>query len=166
MTAQAVNKAREKFVSKVRGTPAELAVDFAERRKSIEMIANRARQLYVFARSLKSLRFGDAYRALGVPLPSKNDPVWNRLKRRGRDLGSLSLEYKFGWKPLVVDIGNAVETLQKGVPPCYVKTRATVNANGSYQVSYDPDSGARGVYNYAATAKAQVSATVWVDNPN
>lgn len=153
-------EARERLVKKIRATASEIAVTMAERRQAVNMIVKRFSQLTSFVKALKRLRFGDAFDALDVRRPRANDPFWHKLKQHGKDLGGLFLEFHFGWEPLVKDIGNAIETLQKGVPPVWVKTRSQGSGSGSFS-PYD-----FATHSYSWTIKATCNCQVSVTNPN
>jgi len=121
----AANKAYSRLVSKLKPDQAQLGAALGERKQSLEMIANRSLQLWKFVRDVKRFRFGDASRTLGLASIPKG------VRAKGRAFGSNVLEYSFGWAPLVDDIGNAIQTLQKGVPPVAIAGRATERTSGS-----------------------------------
>jgi len=126
---------------------AQLALTIAERGKSMQMIVKRATQVARAARALKSLHFGDFARELGITsLKSKIgdkyfDPRYFR-KSATKSLSDTWLEYTFGWKPLIQDIGAAVDVLQQDFKGRYVsgKGRETFHyseANSGYRHTSD-----------------------------
>jgi hypothetical protein len=114
-------KAYAKLVNALKKDSAQMAVSLAERKQALDMIAKRSIQLMQFSRALRKFRFGEACDILGIS--RKSQPKGVRAK--GSSFGSNFLEFHFGWSPLIGDIGNAVETLQKGLPPFRVSTSCT-----------------------------------------
>lgn len=150
-----LDRARERFVTKVRGRAAELAVSLAERKQALAMIENRAIQLYRFARELKSFRFGNAAHELSL-----TGVFPKGLKANAKAFGNNYLEFHFGWSPLVGDIGNAVEVLQGGVPPVHV----SAVSSGTKSFEWVHPYGLTQRANHQELAK--VGATFVVSNPN
>jgi len=126
--AEAYAKAYEGLKNQISGT-ASLAVNLAERKQSVDMIAKRASQLLRFGRQLKSFDFLGAAKTLGLK-PRKEESGWRRLgkdrvyrlKTRKRELnlrpsaksfGSNWLEFHFGWAPLVKDIHSSATILNE-----------------------------------------------------
>lgn len=105
-------KAYDKWHAKANAR-AENALNILEGKKSLAMIAKRASQLYKAAVAVKSLRLGDALRALEVTLPPKKR---NGVRARANTPASMWLELTFGWMPMVQDIGTSVEILQRDFP--------------------------------------------------
>jgi len=133
--AKAYAKAYDKLVDKVRGeSSAMLAVNVAERAQSFQMIGKRATQILTGLRQLRKFDLPGMLRTFGFKLRIKRDkpPQWVRLgkgrtyrisntrvqmdtyalRRKAKSVGSLWLEYWFGWSPLISDIGGAVDVLQ------------------------------------------------------
>lgn len=114
---------------------AQLALSLRESGKSMAMVAKRAGQLYRAVRALKSFRFGDFSRELGITALSsgprkKMDEKWFKQSAT-KSLSDTWLEYTFGWKPLVDDIGSAVKVLQqdfKSRPVIGKSVRFTTNS--------------------------------------
>lgn len=177
--ALALNAARSRFVGEVRDkNAASLAVTLAEWGQSQKMIVTRAAQLLEALNAARRLDPWGVASALGVP--AKYYPFRGvRGKRRGRDVvrqrtldeerryrqrrdgpkavANLWLEYHFGWEPLVQDIYQAVQVLSSNPPPIRVK------ATGKYSAQVAGDYHNR---NRVYTARALVSANVFVSNPN
>jgi hypothetical protein len=110
-SAVAHAKAFKKFQAKL-GETSELMVTMIERRKSLDMIANRA----------DAIRTGfEAIRRGRSPKGWPRDPAYSRFRGSAKDAGSKYLEYHFGWEPLVKDIYSAVQVLQSPCPPTLVK---------------------------------------------
>lgn len=120
----ALAKAYGKFSQAARET-ASLAVNLAERKQAVDMMASRASQILRFAKNLRSFRFVDAARDLGLRVITAKDSrrYWRArvragsvdreivLKKRLQSFGNNYLEFHFGWEPLVKDIGNVIEML-------------------------------------------------------
>lgn len=110
------SKTYDKFWNKVH-VRANLGLTLVESHKSMAMIAHRAKQLVTFTRHLKRGNFMVAAAALG--LDTKDPRVKSAVKRShraGKDVAGNWLEFTFGWTPLIQDIGNAVEVLQRDFP--------------------------------------------------
>ena len=129
-------KAYDKIVGKLRGeASAMLAVNVAERKQSLDMIAKRAGQLLKAAQSFRKFDIPGALGHLGFRFrlgTKSREAAWVRtgkgktytlsakkvdrdtylLRRRVKRVGSLWLEYHFGWSPLLSDINGAVDVLQ------------------------------------------------------
>lgn len=109
-------KTYDKFWSKVH-TRANLGLTLVESHKSMAMIAQRAKQLTTFTRHLKRGKFVKAAAALG--LDSRDPRVKGAVKRShraGKDVADQWLEYTFGWLPLINDIADSVNVLQRDFP--------------------------------------------------
>jgi len=180
------NKAYERFKGKI-ADEAQLGVNALEWKKSLGMITSRLGQLYDFSRSLKQLRFADAYSYLtldpyaGLKKHEKRERR-NRIQDltlardarvladRGmrardflRDSGGAQLEKSFGWVPLMSDIYKAARILDRPIRPKTVRGRADGGHNYNsvfYQFGYPTKTKAEG------TAKVQLIADVSVNNPN
>lgn len=106
----------DKFWGKVH-TRANLGLTLVESHKSMAMIAHRAKQLITFTRHLKRGNFVVAAAALG--LDSRDPKVKSAVKRShraGQDVAGNWLEYTFGWIPLIHDIADSVDVLQRDFP--------------------------------------------------
>lgn len=133
------------------GEKASLALTIHDRKKSCDMISQRALQIVSLIRKAKAGQ---------LPKPSKR-----ALKRAPTTAAGAWLEYTFGWVPLIHDIGSAVEVMQSSPPVDRVRGRANV----SFPVSYDQTSG--GAYagsSMSGTASGGVSLScrVIVTNPD
>lgn len=182
---QAFNKAYARFKDKV-GTSASVGTTLAEYKQSVSMIAQRALQLYEFQRRLRQHDFDGAARALGQAAAPKSlrrykygkIPRFDRGKRLkprglrkkpldlrpgGKDLGNTWLEYYFGWAPLIGDIYNAVDVLQREIPPDKIKVSASVKQKSSTIIEEGYSSSST-VSNYTVSAK--IGAYITVTNPN
>lgn len=112
LVASCHNQAYAKFVSKL-GDRSEMGVNLVEARRSVGMITNRAFSLLTlatkFRRSVKSLKL-----------------------TRPKDIAGLWLEYSFGWAPMISDIYNAADVLQRPLPGTRVAAGAKVHDFRSY----------------------------------
>lgn len=151
------NKAYGRFIEQIKPDEAELGAALAERRQSLEMIANRGLQLWKFFRAVKSFRFGDAAKTLGLSSIPKG------VRAKGRAFASNVLEYSFGWAPLIGDIGNSIDILQSGVPPLAVKGSATAPTSG---VGFWMEGVNRHDYDLKVFARVHYGAKVRINNPN
>lgn len=166
-TESAYVKCYDKFVELTKGASAEMAVNLAERKQALSMMASRATQLTGFFRSLRKGRFGDAATYLGI---SHSDPRYKKLtseekmRRLGSKTGGNYLEFHFGWSPLLNDIGGCVEILQGAVPRKYLKARSSeqfkdfVTSNKGTTSPIDRD--------YLYRSSVSMGCTLEISNPN
>lgn len=116
--SMAINTAIAEFRQRL-SESAELAVNLAERKQAMDMITNRAHQLFSAARAL---RRGGPFAFLSELKITPDSSTLRKARKdhrkwkRSKDFSNLWLEYHFGWSPLVKDIGNAVDFLQGPIP--------------------------------------------------
>lgn len=118
---RAVNIARDKFISKM-GDSAMLAVNLAERRQAMEMCVTRLGQVTTAYRDFRHI-FTSGFTPREIhgylshhyygpaSLKRRAKEMMEGWRGTGHKLGSLWLEYHFGWEPLVKDIFTAVDIL-------------------------------------------------------
>jgi hypothetical protein len=156
---QARNKAYERFKDACRnGDGADLGTNLAERRQAMDMMTARLLQLGRFSRRLRKLDFVGAGRELGIT----KDSLPKGLKPKAKAFSNNWLEYHFGWSPLVKDIGGAIDTLNKGIPPTRVRGSATVRFDTRVRDFGRP-------YNfsdYVQKVRVSMVADVTITNPN
>lgn len=133
---QARAKAYDKIIGKLRGeASAMLAVNVAERKQALDMIAARGGQLLSAFRAFRRFDIPGALKHLGFELrlgTKRREATWvrqgkgrtyslpdskvefdtYRLRRRLKKVSSLWLEYHFGWSPLLSDIHGSIDVLQ------------------------------------------------------
>lgn len=109
----AENRAYSKLAGQVGSASAAWAANLATWKQSHAMIVARATQLLRAVRALKRGEFRVAASVLGVRKPKR---------KHARDLAGQWLELSYGWMPLIQDIHNSVDVMQKPLPP--VKLRA------------------------------------------
>lgn len=109
-----INRAYEKFRQEALGPTAAIGVTLAEWRASCGMIANRSLDMVQLFRDLRYLRLQDVANRFGrrVVATSRQNAKGVRVK----NLGSLWIEWSFGWKPAMTDIYNGLMTMEKPVP--------------------------------------------------
>lgn len=112
----------EKFRDMV-GEQVNILVDLAERKQTIDMIAKRGSQLLRFAKAVRSFRFVDAAKELGLKVVSRKDSRYVtklktslhgdlhelRLMKNANRFGSNFLEYHFGLEPLIGDVHALIQ---------------------------------------------------------
>lgn len=161
----ALNSAREKLLGLL-GDSAMMAVNYVERRQSVEMIISRVKQLTTFTRCLKRCDIFGAAKALSVSPPKSLPTPKGRKWRRSKDFADAWLEFHFGWEPLVQDIGACVEILQGPVPA----RRLTCGGKRVRFASkyYDRSSSYETTYSHERSGfvRASVAATFYVNNPD
>lgn len=106
------NRAYDQFKSRL-SDRASLGTMLGELGETHRMIANRANQLWKFTRQVKSGNFAGAARTL------KMSAVPPGVSRKRAWAGNW-LEYNLGWKPVIGDIGNAVDVLQSPIKSIWV----------------------------------------------
>lgn len=154
----ALNRLAEKLNAQI-GQKAQLSVTLLERKQAVSMIRNRATQLVTAVRKLRKGQFGAAARVLGITKP--------RSVSRHKQFANNWLEYSFGWKPLVQDIGSAVEILQSPIANmrCRASTTSTyVYTSGGYPGIPKPGMGAN--YQDRIGAKLRAGCDVVSVNPD
>lgn len=116
----------------VRGHSFDLGVNIAEAKESYRTIVGNLAAIGKALVAVKHLRFGDAFRALGVPHDG-----WKTL--RSRDISGRWLELQYGWKPLVSQSYEAAKALEAVTGPRVLKFFASVGTkHGSYDGSQVP----------------------------
>lgn len=161
----AVDLARSRFVSKMRGDTAEIAVALAERKQAVAMMTSRVIQLYRFTKLLRQFRFAEAGRMLGVQVSPKQLGKMN-LRKSSKAFANNYLEFHFGWSPLIADIGNVAKILGSDVPMFTIKggardTLKTLQNNNSGWPYYNVD-----LITHDLKVRSVVQADVRVVNPN
>lgn len=110
----AVNKALSSFKDSL-GESAEMAVNWAERQQSINMIAKRSSQMYRAAKAIRSFRFGDLNDVFREATGrSKNFTRISRADQKrnlAKATSDLWLEWHFGAEPLIKDVRNAMSAV-------------------------------------------------------
>lgn len=157
------NSAYEKFVSKVR-EEAMLAVNWAERRQSMDMLLKRTDQLI---RAASAMRRGNWRRMGEIFNVSVPPELRKRSRYRGpREMSNTWLEFHFGWEPLVKDIASAVNIIGGPAPSGKVFAPGR-RASGTYSDAWDyPWIGQRWDYTRKLVVSGCYSARVHVSNPN
>lgn len=189
LIADVTNKARERFINDMKGS-AGLAVSLAEGREAMDMMSKRIYQVYDFCRAIRKGRISSAAQILGVQkhptytqlvkdmsvrgqlrkIRHKNRVyASNRYKKRlisekDNAEAELFLEFHFGWSPLVSDIYDTMDVLQRDIPSGCIKGRAkdsilndvikTISGNATYTSTHN------------VNVNVVVGAKVGIKNPN
>lgn len=149
--------AYDQFIEQCKGESASLGAAIGEWESSFDMIAARAIQL---RKGITAFRRGQLSRAaaiLAVPKDSVRNARGGVNKRHYAS--SLWLETHFGWTPMIGDIYNAVDVIQRPFPKARdVKGRSTTRLTTKYS----------GIYSGTATTKLRgmYYGKVEVTNPN
>jgi hypothetical protein len=114
ITTQAKNKAVAKFMDGAQ----QLGADFAERQKTIETIAKRARQAYDILLNIKKGRWERAVRILN-----------GGRQPRSKKLASLQLEWVYGWAPFLGTIHDLCDREFPPNPEIYISEKVTKSVN-------------------------------------
>lgn len=99
------NKAYSRFIGKMHGADADLGVTFGEHQSARRIMTDRLKQMVGLFRALKRGDVADALRIVRRPGGT------SKPSRISKDFASTVLEWSWGWRPMVEDIGNALETL-------------------------------------------------------
>lgn len=187
------NKAYEKFKAKCQPDSAGLAINLAQRKQAIDMIAKRGLQILGFANSLRKGDLPQALKSLGLLKDQKarkiirkyrryykyHNGTWklqkgfHRSKVAGklqfdlptkRSVSDLFLECHFGWSPLIGDIHSSIDVLQSGVPP----ERVSVSSTRSYSPKWNTSTSDNPIHYYEETHRGtwRITADIIVSNPN
>lgn len=126
--ANVANRLVVNCLNQVRSQKINLAVAFAESRKTASMIADRTLSLY---RSYRDLRKGNITSA------------WKHLAlhpgNRGRKIAKSTLEVQYGWRPLMSDIYGGYEALSRDArtEQFLIKTKASTSSPSYETTSYN-----------------------------
>lgn len=112
------NRVYSRVINNLRSDSASGLTALAEMRSSIDMIGNRAVQMYS---SYRAMRRGDILKAFHIlhSEPSRGVKTYVEGKfstRRPQRLSSVWLEYWMGWAPSVADVNNAAAVLSSPPP--------------------------------------------------
>lgn len=155
---QCHNTAYSRFVNSL-GENAGLALNYAQRKQGIDMIAKRAIQLKTAVIHLRKFEFSKAGNVLGI---SRRRLREANLRKEAKSFADNFLEIHFGWSPAVRDIGSVMHILTQGVPP--VRARGSCRIKNKY---VQLPSG----YSYKTITRSldcfqKLGADISVDNPN
>lgn len=164
---QAYAKAYNRFVSQMKDT-ASIGVGLVEAKSSYQMIYRRSTQLLGLLSALRRKDLEAFQHHLGVTTVDdvrKTRLVWSRQAKSPATPANLLLEYQFGWKPMVQDVGAAVKVLQSEFNP------VPRVASGTASDSWSTDEGGTGGFVYqrsrlSVSAKVRIGALVVPSNPN
>lgn len=101
-----ISQATIKCLSNVSSASSQILVSLAERAKTVDMISNRARQLYNGYRHVRKGNFLAAAEVMGI----RNK--WIKKPRAIQTSGNW-LEWRYGWLPLYLDARGAVEAWKR-----------------------------------------------------
>lgn len=167
------------------GASVQGGVATAEGREACTMIVQRLGQMTVFTRAIFRGRFGEAAAALGVkwkdvkgrkvftpqPLPHLLRQPKYLARESVRSLSKAYLEFHFGWAPLMKDIYDAMEVIQKPIRPHKVMGKATfVYPSPLNKITsvYDPVNKERTTETYTKNFRETLAqrADLIISNPN
>lgn len=155
---EALTKAYGKFRDAI-APHAALAVTLAEHKSAFGMIEKRSLQIFRTLRSLRRGRFSEAARELGIKVP--------KGASRKKQLANNWLEYSFGWKPLIGDISDAVDVLQRTDHYHKAMGRAVVSREFySWDWTNPVPYGQHQVEHHRGSTTVKLGAMVRVSNPN
>lgn len=150
---QAKQRAYGRFKDACYSEQAQVAANWAERRQTVDMIADNATTMRRAWQALRRGRLREFKRHLKLA-PKGN--YWSRPT----DAAKIWLQYHFGWEPLVKDIYASIDILQSKGPSGLVQGRGT-GRETRFVFGYN-------MWNYNITGKHRYlyGARVEVTNPN
>lgn len=113
----AAAKANQRCLQDIKSGSANFALMFAERQKTVDLVASTAKRL---AESYHALRAGNLLafaQGLGISVSSANIQSYGKKHRkRPRDAAANAwLEHRYGWMPLLMDVDDACNYLAKSL---------------------------------------------------
>nr|WEU70932.1 MAG: maturation protein [Hangzhou fiers-like virus 3] len=173
------NTTYSKFIGKLRAQNASLGVTLGEQQSARRMILDRTKQLFDFSRALVRRDLDRAWRIAMKDWrqvgPQKRPNKPPTFRDPLVTTSNLYLEWSWGWRPMVEDIGNALETFVDPITPIYVRAshlyEAVHNAFYSNTTGFEAanppyywrkEQIAKWFMKYRCSTGAKVS----VDNPN
>jgi len=166
---RALNKAREKFMDEV-NPRTEQMVNLLQGRQTVDMIANRLLSFGRAHREFKRGSWSTAWRLLTTANPKLSGHHYKTPKgwrNNGRDLGSVWLEYSYGWKPLLSDIWDGVKILSTGFDPKSTEVHVKEPVDYKFtRVDHTVNGGDLVTSRFLGKVKATVGGTVTITNPN
>lgn len=125
---------RKKFVRKAwSDAQASIAVDIAERKQTISMIAASTMRLYRAAVFVRRGSYKNAAKALSLDSVPRNI----RLRDVPSDVFAQNwLAYRYGWLPLYGSIYSLIQALDKPVQPMFVKSTSVKQYDTSILTDY------------------------------
>lgn len=133
-----------KFIGKLKAQNASLGVTLGEHKSARDMMTARSKQLLDLTKALIRRDFSKAYRIATKEFktPSTKWHPPEQTRWHSPSFSSLYLEWSWGWRPMIEDIGNALETLVDPVTPTYV--RASNKYTQEYTSYYSNTAGGPG----------------------
>lgn len=113
--------AMNKSISEFSDMKVNMAATFAERQRTIDMIANRSMQAYY---SLRALKRGDLSKAIRI-INGGREPL-------SKKAAALHLEWAYGWAPLVGDISTICSKELPPNPEVLISESVTRRINYNY----------------------------------
>lgn len=152
---RAYAKAYDKFVDSAKqNLQLSMGANLAESKRTLEMIALRAEQLYKMARDLRAGRLPKRKR--------RSRKNWRRLAQRP---GGWWLEYHFAWSPLLGEIATGLEMLSEptwDIVPVQARGRETTVIDRSHPRDWRPAE----IDRSSIEAYCAIRANVRVENKN
>lgn len=178
-------QAYDKLASKARSKAnASIGVSLAECRESFRMIHKRVTQLTALARAVRKRDFGGTVRALGL---AKNEQLklgrrsyrvarqdrtrlfrtaWDKQSVKPAAFANNYLEIIFGWSPMIKDIQDALEVLDREFPVAPVRGSATGVYSQTDAQSFERNVRPEEVRWFRSQRTLRLQTTVVVKNPN
>jgi hypothetical protein len=129
-------RANNKFLENLKNQKLNLAQALAERKRTADLIANSIRRMVEAFRALRRRDLEEALRILGAGKPSRRKmrrigAIWKGPIRRGsrpsegefQNASSVWLEIQYGWRPLLNDIYESAQAIEKAQDHSSKKTR-------------------------------------------
>lgn len=158
---QAVSRCYDRFKSKL-GDASQIGAGIGEWKSTAQSINKNAVQLLYLASAVRRGNVQDISRALREM--GANRGQLQRAKKTAKStaadaMSSRWLEYSFGWAPLVQDVYNAIDVLQRDLPNKRISGRASFQRTERFSIR-------REQYVIPRRVNVQMIAEVSVVNPN
>jgi hypothetical protein len=171
-------RAEAKCLAQIKNQKLNLAQALAERRRTAELIENSIRRFVEAFRALRRRDLEEALRILGAGQPSRRrrrriNAIWKRSSESSpysqgefRNASSIWLEIQYGWLPLLNDIYESAQAIEKAQDqsPRKMKTTGTVSLVINDNTIPAQTSRVTKLASTRITIKGSV--TIWYSTPN
>lgn len=124
MSANEKNRLTTTALGKLKSQKVNLAMTFASRRKTVNLLASTSRNLYLAFQAAKARNWAKAASHLGVQ---------NRVRPGTRSLGRGWLQLQFGWMQLASDIYGLYTEATRGEVPDMLTVRSSIREHSATQ---------------------------------
>lgn len=127
----AYNDALEKFYEKMKDSELNLAVSLGESRETLRMISSLNKLIRLSRQARRALKTLDPAEVVKLGQRVGRDMRWylrlSNAKKISRAAAEVHLSYKYGWKPLAMDVHNAIMHNARQANSIVVRARKTAS---------------------------------------